>query len=103
MAVGVVEILKLIDIQKKKSQGLSAAVRSLCFFFKLSVKMPGIIELSKVVNYAQFPVSILAFPQCFFRLLAPGNVMVVNNYCFKTLSCTRLLPTASTVRQLPSL
>jgi hypothetical protein len=55
-------IFKLIEIQQQKSQGLFVAVRALCFFFKLVVKMPEIVKLGEVVDYAQFPVSLFALP-----------------------------------------
>ena len=57
MAVRIVKIFKPVEIQHEKSQRVFIAVRPLYFSFQLSVKMPGIIKLSEVVDDAQLQVS----------------------------------------------
>ena len=85
MAVCVIKLLEFVEIHKQKGQGLFIAVRPIYFFFKLSVKMPGIVKLREVVDYAQFLVSMFALTQHFFRFLTFGNVTVVNNYSFNNI------------------
>ena len=74
MAVCVVEILEFVDIHKQKGQRLFIAVRPLCFYFELSVKMPGIVELREVIDYAQFLVFLFALLQRFQCFLTFGDV-----------------------------
>ena len=50
------------------------AVCSPYLYFKLIVKIPGIIKLGEIVDYAQFLVFLFAFPQPILGFLAIGDI-----------------------------
>ena len=54
MAVCIVEVLEIIDIQQQQAQRVSVTVETFDLPFELAVKMPGIEQLGEAIGNGEF-------------------------------------------------